>query len=114
MCTLYLRTPYSFELKCVVLNPTISAHVSSHELKAGVNECFCIYPSVRPTMSPKTLYGIFNLTNISLASFLCDIGRKCKTRSDATNVASDQVLHCLLTEVYFKVLIKMKNATQQP
>ena len=30
------------------------------------------------------------------------------------NVASDQVLHCLLTEVSFKIWIKMKNITQQP
>ena len=30
------------------------------------------------------------------------------------NVASDQVLHCLLTEVSFKIWIKMKNTTYQP
>ena len=30
------------------------------------------------------------------------------------NAASDQVLHCLFTEVYFKVLIKNINTTQQP
>ena len=36
---------------------------------------------------------------ISLASFLWDIGRQCKTRP----AASDQVLHCLETEVYFKI-----------
>ena len=43
------------------------------------------------------------LTHISLASFLWDIGKQCKTRSDAQNAAPDQVLHCLLTEVSFKI-----------
>ena len=40
------------------------------------------------------------LTPISLALFLCDIGNKCKTRSDA---ASDLVLHFSLTDVSFKI-----------
>ena len=29
------------------------------------------------------------------------------------NAASDQVLYCLLTECSIKILIKMKNTTQQ-
>ena len=41
------------------------------------------------------------LTHISLASFLWDIGKQCKTRSDAA--ASDQILHCLLTDVPFRI-----------
>ena len=36
-----------------------------------------------------------------------------QTRSDAANAASDQVLHCLLTEVSFKKRIKMKSTTKQ-
>ena len=36
------------------------------------------------------------LTHISLVSFLWDIGKQ-------QNAASDQVLHCLLTEVSFKI-----------
>ena len=42
------------------------------------------------------------LTHISLASFLWDIGKQCKTISDVKNSASDQVLHCRLIEVSFK------------
>ena len=38
------------------------------------------------------------LTHISLASFLWDIGKQCKSRSDAAK----QVLHYLLTEAPFK------------
>ena len=38
------------------------------------------------------------LTHISLVSFLWDIGKQCRPRSDATSVASDQGLPCLLTE----------------
>ena len=30
------------------------------------------------------------------------------------NAASDQGLHSLLTEFYFKIWLKMKNTTQQP
>ena len=41
--------------------------------------------------------------HISLAFFLWDIDKRCKTRSDAANTASDQVLYCLLTEVSFKI-----------
>ena len=41
-----------------------------------------------------------SLTHISLAYFLWDMGKQCKTRSDA---ASEQVSHCLQTEVSFKI-----------
>ena len=47
-----------------------------------------------------------NLTHISLGSFLWDIGKQCKTRSDAAKCGvsvSDQVLHFLQTEVSFKI-----------
>ena len=50
--------------------------------------------------------------------------QQCRLRSDTAssadpdrishNVVSDQDLHCLLTEWSIKILIKMKNITQQP
>ena len=43
------------------------------------------------------------LTHISLVSFFWDISKQCKTRSPPQNPVSDQVLHRLLTEVYFKI-----------
>ena len=43
------------------------------------------------------------LAHISLASFLWDIGKQYKTRSDAANTASDQVVHCLLTQVCLEI-----------
>ena len=48
---------------------------------------------------------IFNIAHISLPSFLWDIGKQRIPRSDATaqNVASDQGMHCLLTECSFKI-----------
>ena len=48
-------------------------------------------------------------THTSLASFLWDIGKQCRTRPDA---ASDQVLHYLLPECTFKILI-LKLTTKQ-
>ena len=54
-----------------------------------------------------TFYGI-HFHNIEL--FNWNIDKQCKTRPDAT--ASDQVLHCLLTEDSFKIRIEMKNTTQ--
>ena len=48
------------------------------------------------------------LTHISLASYLWDIGKQCKTRSDAAD------LHCLLTEVSFKIWIKLKIPPNNP
>ena len=54
-----------------------------------------------------TFYGI-QFHNIAL--FYWDIGKQCKTRSDAA--ASDQVLHCLLTEDSFKIRIKIKKKYQ--
>ena len=44
-----------------------------------------------------------SLTHVSLAFSLWDIGKQCKTRSDAKNAASDQVLHCSGTEVSFQI-----------
>ena len=41
------------------------------------------------------------IADISLAYFLWDIGKQCKTTSDAA-YSSDQALHCLLTEVSIK------------
>ena len=43
------------------------------------------------------------LTHISLASFLWDIGKECRPRPDAQNMASDQGLHCLLTKYSIKI-----------
>ena len=43
------------------------------------------------------------LTHISLASFLWDIGQSAKPDQTPQNAASNQVLHCLLTEVSFKI-----------
>ena len=44
------------------------------------------------------------LSHCAPTSFLCDIDKQCRPRSDATsmpqNVASDQDLHCLLSECY--------------
>ena len=37
-----------------------------------------------------------------------------RTRPDPQIAASDQVLHCLLTENSIRIPIKMKNTTQQP
>ena len=48
-----------------------------------------------------TNYVSFSLTQISLASFLWDIGKQCKTRSDAAKRGVGLVLHCLLTGVSF-------------
>ena len=42
------------------------------------------------------------LTHISLASFLWDIGKQRNPDKLPNNVASDQGLHCLLTECSFK------------
>ena len=42
-------------------------------------------------------YGKLGLTYVSLASFLWDIGKMCRPRSD-NNAASDWGLHSLLTE----------------
>ena len=50
------------------------------------------------------------LTHISLASFLWDISKQCRSRSEAAECG----LHCLLTECSIKILIKMKNTTHQP
>ena len=47
---------------------------------------------------------------VSLASFLWDIGKQYRPRSDA----ADQGLYCLLKEGSIKILIKMKNTNQQP
>ena len=42
------------------------------------------------------------LSHISLASFLCDIGKKCRPKSDAVltpqNTVSDEGLHVLIAE----------------
>ena len=56
------------------------------------------------------------LTHISLASFLLDVGKKCRLRPDAAaqSAASGQGLHFLLAECSIKILIKMKNTTQHP
>ena len=55
------------------------------------------------------------LTHISLASFLWDIAKSAKPDQTRQNVASDQDLHCLLTEVPFKILNNnKKNTTQHP
>ena len=43
------------------------------------------------------------ITYISLSSFLWDIGKQHRPRSE--NAASDQGLHCLLTECSIKILI---------
>ena len=43
------------------------------------------------------------LTHISIAYFLWDISKQCSSRSDAANAASDQDLHCLLTECSVKI-----------
>ena len=51
------------------------------------------------------------LSHISLASFLWDISKQCKTRLNAAKAVSDQVLHCLQTKDSFKIGIKMKNTT---
>ena len=62
------------------------------------------------------MYGFGILTHISLGSFIWDISKQCRTRSDATfcGEASDQVLHCLLTENTFKNSMELKLTTQQP
>ena len=43
------------------------------------------------------------------------VGHRQTVQPDQTpqNAASDQVLHCLRTEVSFQIWIKMKNTTQQ-
>ena len=42
---------------------------------------------------------MYLLTHKSLASHLWGIGKQCRPRSDAHYAASDQGLHCLLTEI---------------
>ena len=54
------------------------------------------------------------LTHISLASFCGTWAKSEKSDQTLQNAASDQVLHCLLTEVSFKNGIKMKNTTNNP
>ena len=54
------------------------------------------------------VYGKYGLTHVSLASFLWDIGKLCRPRSD-DNAASDQGLHCLLTECSNKFEKKQKK-----
>ena len=56
---------------------------------------------------------INSLIHICLASVLWDIGKKTQIRC-RKNAASGQDLHCLLTEVSFKIKIVVKNTTQQP
>ena len=52
-----------------------------------------------------------SLVNVLFLWTLANSARSDKTKQ---NVASDQVLHCLLTEVSFEILNKKKNSTQQP
>ena len=48
------------------------------------------------------LKGIHTSIN-NTTSFLWDTGKHCRTRKDATKVASDLVLHCLHTEFTFRI-----------
>ena len=57
---------------------------------------------------------LFTLTHISLASFLWDICNSAEPDQTPHIPASDQVLHCLLTECSIRIPVKMKNTTQQP
>ena len=57
----------------------------------------------------KSLFGIsskmiksINAYMVDLASFLWEKGKQCRPRSDAAG-ASDQDLHCLLTECSIKI-----------
>ena len=43
------------------------------------------------------------LTHISLASFLWDVDKQWKARTDAAECESDQGLHCLLTESSIRI-----------
>ena len=43
------------------------------------------------------------LTHLSLVSFFLDIGKQCGPRPDTGFAASDQGLHCLLTECSIKI-----------
>ena len=50
--------------------------------------------------------GMVCAVNISLASFLWDVDKQCRPDQMPQNAASDQGLHCLLTESSIKILIK--------
>ena len=65
--------------------------------------------SICPSICYVYLVRGISKSHISLVSFLWDIGKQCKTRSDASKAMSDQVHYCLLTEGSFR--IKMKNTT---
>ena len=56
----------------------------------------------------KTKLSCF-LTHISLASFCGTSANSAKPDQTPQNVASDQVLHCLQTEVFYEIWIKMKK-----
>ena len=40
---------------------------------------------------------------------LWDMGKQCRPRSDTTNTASDQGIHCLFAEFCIKIRINMKK-----
>ena len=48
------------------------------------------------------------LTHLSLASFLWDMGKQCRPDQTQKNDASDQGLHCLLTESSIRISIKIQ------
>ena len=85
----------------------------SQRLENKETFCTCIRIPNRYILINRYMYES-KFSPYILASFLWDIDKQCKTRSDAAkHAASDQVLHCLLTDVSFKICIKMKNTTQQ-
>ena len=59
-------------------------------------------------------YGKITLTHILLASHFWGIGKQCRPRQTPQNTASDQGLHCFLTGISIKNMIKMKKYTRDP
>ena len=56
----------------------------------------------------------FFLTHISLAPFCGTLANSAKPDQTSQNAASDQGLHCLQTEISFKILYKNEKHHQQP
>ena len=57
---------------------------------------------------------VFSVVHISLASFFVTKAKSADPGQTPQNAASDQGLHCLLTELSIEILINMKNPPQQP
>ena len=89
---------------CFNFNKTTSMKHFRHAQSEVRIHSSCLRDIVRLKRSPELLaLEALLLTHISIASSLLDISKLCKTRPDAQNAAPDQVLHCLLTEVTFKI-----------